>query len=270
MLELRLRTLAPVADHFCVVACRRTHQGEMADRDQIVDAFSRAFLAAGSAQRGAASLHWVEPNMVGRPEGERGGVGSGWYNKIEADHRNGITNAVRECTQDPQAIVLMSDVDEIPRPAVVEALPLIMPSEWNAVLPIYVFEQRFHSTALELLHPQQPWLGTCAARLAALDTCTPQAIRDARGTLFEQERSLPDGGIHLSWCGTDEERERKLRTFSHAEIAVSGGDPADWRARGVHANGEPLRRLSAEEMLALDWPAPISDGSFVPPTSWHA
>lgn len=268
MLELRLRTVGPYVDHVVVVGCERTHQGERADVRQIMDSYAHAYRAYGRPT--PISFHWVAPQnvldrggrLLERSPDERGPAGSPWFQHIERQHRDGMLTAVRDVTCDPDTVVLMSDVDEIPAPAAIAAARSIL-AERAAWL---VFGQRFHSTALDLLHPQQPWWGTCATRLADM---RPQEHRDARTTIGTRDQSVQtirDAGVHLSWFGSDEERRRKLETFSHAELR--DGDPAEWRRSRVHANREPLRRLSVEESWPLWYPRPLLDGSFKIPDGW--
>lgn len=277
MLELRLRTLAPVLDHFAVVACTKTHQGESADRGFIADGFTGALLATRNVK--SASLHWVNPDTslhdrhngrtYERPTDERGPVGTIWFAKLERQHRDGCRDAALAWTTDPDTTVMVSDVDEIPSVEVVAELGGDLGAAMFATERWWTMEQRMHSGSLNFLHPYQPWLGTCVSRLADLH---PQEMRDARTTvdLDDAQCGVIGGsrGWHLSWFGTDAERERKIKTFSHAELRDA--DPADWRARGVHANGEQLVRLSDAEMAELSWPSPMTDGTFVVPEEWRA
>lgn len=266
ILELRMRTLADVVDLFMVVSCTRTHQDDLVLRGDVDEDFLRAGEAAGVRAR----LFWVEPQRVmerngrflERAEGDRGGVGSPYYQFVERQHRDGMRAAVETITSNPDVVVCMSDVDEIPRPeAVIRAAQMLeAESLW------IVCEQRMHSTYLDALHPVQPWLGTCISRLSAME---PQALRDARttvGTDHQAVVTLPDAGIHGSWLGTDDDRQRKLDTFSHAELRSA--DPAEWRRSFVHANREPLVAMSIVQQRSVWWPKPLLDGTFPCPDGW--
>jgi hypothetical protein len=153
---------------------------------------------------------------------------------------------------------MLSDVDEIPAPSAVDAIRAT-----RRAGP-FVFEQRFHSTALEWLHPIQPWLGTVAGRLGDLD---PTGWRNGRGDFHSAGQIVRMGGWHFSWLGTDDERARKLDTFSHAELRGQF-DPADGRRGGYHANGERLVEIADVDMDRIDWPVPIIDGTFEVPADW--
>lgn len=257
MLELRLRTLAAVVDVFVPVVCALTHQGELTD-------WSAWQWPRGQGIPAPHGPYTVYSDLL--PDGERGGVGTRYYQRIERLHRDGVVKAVRAVTSNPTALVMVSDVDEIPDPdCVAELESLLDLSEHVSGRHWLTLEQRFHSTALDLLHPQQPWLGTCVSRLPHL---RPQAMRDARGDASQCEQ-VSEGGWHLSWFGDDETRARKLDTFSHAELR-GRFDPRAARSSRTHSNGEPLEQLTLAEIAVLSWPAPLVDGTFVPPASWWA
>jgi hypothetical protein len=256
MMELRLRTLDHVVDRFIPVQSTVTHQG------QPIPASFLAYPIGPDIP--ACDPPRVIP-IAAYPEGARGGADSPLYQQVERQQRDGVRQAVLDVLGTDAGhtpIVMVSDVDEIPSPDAVadleELLELIAPPTGWLVL-----EQRFHSSHLDWLHPQQPWLGTCAARLTDL---RPQAMRDARG---QRDRigQVYDGGWHLSWMGSDEERQLKLDTFSHAELR-GRYDPAASRALRRHANGEQLIPMTLAEIGTETWPAPIVDGTFNIPPDW--
>lgn len=250
MLELRLRTLADVVDVCVAVMSPVTHQGAPAP----VWEWSQPLKVL---RRTHEHLRWFDfPNPPA--VASRGGVGTADYQVIERWHRDQCKEAARIVGAQPDDIVMVSDVDEIPDPALVVELDVFVDQTGWCVL-----QQRFHSTALDLLHPQQPWLGTCASRFEDL---SPQAMRDARGDRRRVAECGP-GGWHCSWFGTDQERQTKLDTFSHAELR-GRFDPTAARVQHEHSNGEPLRRLTFVEMEHLSWPTPIIDGSFSVPKEW--
>lgn len=83
----------------------------------------------------------------------------------------------------------------------------------------------------------------------------------------DRRYSLPKAGRgwHLSWMGSEQEREQKLHSFSHAEL-VGKLDVAAAAREGIHANGEVMQRIDPAD---LDWPAPMFD-TFDPPDTWRA
>lgn len=270
MCELRLRTLKHAVDIHIAVVCSRTHQNEPAD----VDTMLRSLWTAVQRAERECDVYLVEPSMElarangdvwTRPDQERGPARTPWFQHIEKQHRNGVRDAVAKF--DPSTIVLVSDVDEIPDPHLV-ADPLGLADRLGAHGAL-TCAQRFHSGALDVLHPYQPWLGTTICRLKDLD---PQGQRNARTTVYDPEPEigvLERAGWHFSWFGTDEERARKLDTFSHAELR-GHFDPKVGRDTLTHSNGEPLTRLSPADLQHLDWPKPIRAAEFDIPRHWWA
>lgn len=278
MLELRLRTLRGTVDRSVVVACTYTHQGVPLtddERNEIVVAYMRAVSAARVG--GTASFYWVIPSMVidrgqgtyfYRPEDERGPAGSKWFQHIEKQHRDGIDLALVDLDLGPADVVLMSDVDEIPAPDAVHRVCEVLADQTKhkARPPWYTLAQRMHSGSMNWLHPQQPWFGTCATLYRDL---RPQMHRDARTTIGTGRQFcevIDQGGWHFSWFGTDDDRARKLSTFSHAEL-VGRYDPADGRRSGYHSNGEKLIRAESEASDSMDWPDPLRE--METPDCWY-
>lgn len=271
LLALRMMTLADVVDHFCVVACTKTHQGQTVQIGKILTAYDHA---VHIAQPKAASLHWCHPDLDytdkngrkwARPADERGAVRSLWFALVERQHRDACLTAALTITDDPDAVILVSDVDEIPRPEIVAELGTDFGAAMLDTCKWWTMEMRFVSTLLTLRVPQM-WFGTCVSRLADL---APQAMRDARTTVDLENPdcgTIVEAGVHLSWLGTDDERARKLATFSHAEHRQ--WDHAGARRDSMHIGGQPL----VVEEFPGDWwwPAPLVDGSFVIPPAWLA
>lgn len=259
MLELRLRTLNDVADVFIAVEAEMTHQGEWRT-PCLADPKDGSLIDADRWAPWADRLHgWYStgsPMIRGR-----GGVGTRQFQLLERWHRDTMRDAAAWAARgDADPIVLLSDVDEIPNPERLAdgTLDRITAERW------LVCEQRFHSTAFDLLHPQQPWMGTC---ITTLKRCAPQAQRNDRALAHDEGRLIHDGGWHLSWFGTDEERQRKLDTFSHAELR-GVFKPEIGRRMRLHANGEPLKHLSHVEVCQLSWPEPLRSGEWIPPDGW--
>lgn len=268
MLVLRALTLKDLVDHTVIVRCRTTHQGEWADL-QPVPQWVREQVPNLIEYRFDPDLARVakDGTVYQRPVGERGGASTPWFQHVERQHRNACLAAARTVTDDPEALILVSDVDEIPDVLAVMALAKGVEMREAKTIGWHTFEMRMHSTALNYLHPQTTWHGTCVTTLAELE---PQAMRDARTTIDGEDRTIsiipnPGASVHLSWLGTDAERSRKLATFSHAELRDR--DMAALRADATHINGEQLVRCDFPG--SLRWPAPLLDGTFTIPESWR-
>lgn len=243
MESLRSHTLAGTVDAYVAVVCSLTHQGE--PNPIAYDFYPPATQVVTPART--------------FPPGCRGSVaGHPFFQLIERQHRALVRHAVSRAFPhlQPDDVVCVSDVDEIPDPQAVTDTARDIAQHGG----VKVLEQRWYSDNLRHLHPHQPWLGTTVSRF---EECAPQRHRDLRGPLHEQGRSVREGGWHLSWFGTDEARDRKLRTFSHGEL-LGRYDPAEGRAAGKHSDGQPLQ----DAPPATDLPRPLLDGTFPIPEAW--
>lgn len=229
MARLRVDALRDRVDRMVAVSCTLTHQSEKAEQVPPPD-----------------GCEWLIAPATPIPEG-RGGVGNPYYQWIERQHRDGIAALERSADD----VVMVSDVDEIPDP---DTLPDIQDAA--EVCPVSV-PMRMHGFALNFLYPL-PWRGTTASTGALL---APQAHRNWR-------HKLPPAGAgwHLSWFGDLDEKRRKLRSFSHAEL--SGLDVEDCYRTGTHANGERMTVLTNEAVMSLRWPEPLLNHPI--PESWWA
>lgn len=230
--QLRVDTLKGCVDAMVAVSCNLTHQSDPARLVPPPD-----------------GCEWVTIDAEPIPDG-RGGVGSPYWQWIERQHRDGMAAAA--AGYDADTVVLISDVDEIPDPGCLDQL-----AHSAASGPCSV-PMRMHGFALDYLYPLT-WIGTTASTVAQL---APQAHRSWRHKFRHVGR-----GWHLSWLGDLEEKRRKLRSFSHAELHEL--DVEACYGTGTHANGERMAHLTREQVAQLDWPAPLFDG-FEIPASWWA
>lgn len=231
MADLRVRTLRDHVDRMVAVSCNLTHQSDPAPQVAPPE-----------------GCEWLVVDAQPIPEG-RGGNGTPYYQWIERQHRDGCIEAAAE--YDAATIVMVSDVDEIPDPSTLDEIRTAAEREPVAV------PMRMHGFALNYLYPLS-WTGTTASRVDAL---APQAHRSWR-----HRCPRVGDGWHLSWFGDLDEKRRKLRSFSHAELADL--DVKDCFERGIHANGERMTRLSADVVRGLTWPAPLFDGFDIPASWW--
>ena len=229
--RLRVDTLKGHVDAMVAVSCNLTHQSDPADLTPPPD-----------------GCEWIVVEATPIPEG-RGGHGTPHYQWIERQHRDGMTQAAAEWPAD--TVVLISDVDEIPDPT---TLPAIRDAASTGPCSVVM---RMHGFALDYLHPL-PWVGTTASRV---DQLAPQSHRSWR-------HKLPHAGHgwHLSWFGDLDEKARKLRSFSHAEL--TGLNLEDCYRTGTPTNGERMTHLTPEHVAGLDWPSPLFDGFDIPPSWW--
>jgi hypothetical protein len=228
MLDLRLATLKGAVDEHLAIICTTTHQGDPVD-----------------IEPPPCQHRYFTPTPV------EGGNEGHYFTGIETQHRDYIRTAARGFYPD---IVLVSDLDEIPRPDYVDEIAAAA-----AERPVSV-PMRMHGFALDYLY-EKGWVGTTASHV---DMLNPQAHRDWRGKL-----PRVGSGWHLSWMGSMEDRKRKARSFTHNEHADIDVEHC-WR-NGIHVTEEigVLKRLTPDEFDALSWPAldaiTVPDGWRAPP-----
>lgn len=162
-----------------------------------------------------------------------------WEN--EKRLRNAIVDAMRlqpffELVDDD--IVIISDVDEIPRK---EAVLQFKPEMGVAFL-----DMKKYGFFLNLQEGEH-WTPPKIVTWAYLKNTTPDNVRNQGAP-----NTIPNGGWHFSWCGGIDEVMRKFASFSHQELDVQR-----------HANREELiRKMAAGESLwgSDKWtPVPITD-----------
>lgn len=198
MLELRIHTLGPVVDTFILAEGNQTFQGQ--PKPLHYHEHKQRF-APLLAEYGATLVH-VPVTMFPMTD-------SPW--EAEYFQRNAILRGLRDAR--PDDLIIISDVDEIPHPQVVEAVKV---SYEHRLLPsdaVVCCEQVLYAYTLNWRHVR-PWYGTRMLKRRSLDM--PQALRSTI-TPRPDERVLTDAGWSFSSFGGVEEVRKKLQSFSHAE-----------------------------------------------------
>lgn len=187
VLELRLEELYPVVDHFIIVEADRTFRGEMKGYSFILDAprwekyADKIIHAQMKLPRGIKTEAWTR----------------------EFRQRNHIKNTLKLINPDQDDIILISDVDEIPRRSVIENL------EMNAYVKFFM--EKF-SYGINMKTGE----GNTAARAvrwSELRKTTPQKVREA-----SPSHTIYDAGWEFSSLGTPDRILKKLKSFSHSEF----------------------------------------------------
>lgn len=230
LLEVRLRLLAGTVDHVVVVEGTTTFSGHPKPLH-----FSEAGLDTSWFP---GSVHVVGVELSA-------GEGEAWDR--ENAQRAALGDYLREHAG-PSDLLLIGDVDELPRPAVLHRLARTLeePARLRMVDALYYANW----------HQPRPWtLGPMVARLDGLDHPSVRGTLGVR--LAEDERFVeeyvPDAGWHVSFLGGPEGIVSKLAAYSHQELNTGGNRRlAFLRAcfrYGVHFAGwTTLRRRRAHEL----------------------
>jgi hypothetical protein len=186
LLLARLRLLADHVDHFVVVEGTRTFRGDVRTPVLLTMAQELEFLGD----------RLIRVEVSDFPE-----TRDPWVR--ERFQRDAIMRGLGSAEADD--LVLISDVDEIPKPAIVDRLK-------RQLADPVALSMRFSYYKLNL-SSAEPWSLARATRFA--DLHSPQALRE-RSDLSE----VPDAGWHLSYIGSTDDIVRKLTSFSHSEYST--------------------------------------------------
>ena len=233
LLEIRLEEMAPAVDVFVLAEAPVTFQGQpkplhfLANRDRF-----RRFLPR--------IRHIVVEDM---PAG-----GTSWGR--EHHQRNALRRGLADAA--PDATVLVSDVDEVLRPAAVAAA--------RARAAFCFFATDLHLYFLD--RAAGPWMKAYAApatEIAAIPCLTTpraeEAVWLAARQLDPARHVIPDAGWHFTWTGGIDRMLEKLRSFSHDEPAVARWQDGPALLREVQAgrffyDGRPLSPVTLRRLPA--------------------
>lgn len=182
LLEIRLNELSDVVDKFVIVEATKTFTGQpkplcFADNKERFAAFSDRI------------IYVIVDDM---PE-----TGDAWNR--EYHQRNAIMRGLGGSS--PEDWILISDVDEIPRPDKIGLM----------INGINIFEQSYNYHFLNVVCQNPPFWYQGTRGLLRSDLKSPQEIRMSTGQIIR------NGGWHFSYLGGVEAIRQKLNAFSHQE-----------------------------------------------------
>lgn len=243
ILEMRLTELQDAVDRFVIVEATRDHQdhekplhfdNNKSRFDQWADKIVHVIVRDGEM-----------PSLAENRDA--------WSR--EHAQREYIARGVADL--DGTAIVLQSDVDEIPR--------ALQARNVRPGRGMQVFEQRLHCFAVDWLHPDY-WYGTVAAQLSTIYSFPKGREwswqRDGR-LRVECPPHLNDAGWHFSWLGGKQATLDKLNSFCHSEIAERTEQMLTagvFVQQGFHVDGKKQRPVDVDE----SWPRWITEGHAPP------
>ncbi len=209
LLTLRLETLSDTVDTFVIAESPLTHTGKPKPLH-----FNPSHFRKFSDR----IVYLVVNDMPGE-------TGTAWAN--ENHQRNALTRGLANAADDDW--ILLSDVDEIPRP---EAVLRYRPWNLSATLVQRFYCYFLNNLAVQAKDPQPPrwwirpkittmghlknfWGSLQNLRIPERDPGLSGSLRYLHRKLRHQH--LHDGGWHFSWMVTPEQMIQKIENYAHTE-----------------------------------------------------
>jgi beta-1,4-mannosyl-glycoprotein beta-1,4-N-acetylglucosaminyltransferase len=213
ILELRFEMLDEYVDRFVLVESELNHVGT-----------SKELFFQRNKKRFDKWLHKIEHVIV--TAGESPNDENPWCR--EKHQRECILRGLDGVP--PTAIVMVSDVDEIPdmKKIPYEQLPHIVTS-----VHMWMFEY-----SLKYLFTGEAWFGTVITNYEIFKRVGPNYLRDNRWKF----PYITEAGWHLSSFGTPMHVWNKMQTYAHGKDAHHATQTpelfAEWIASGTHTDGK--------------------------------
>jgi len=128
-----------------------------------------------------------------------------WRN--EAEQRDHIKTVLLELRPADNDIIIVSDVDEIPRTSAI--------AQYRPEMGICALEMDVNWFYLNTRNERRGWRIAKIMPWSYLKNTTPQTVRDQGTPLL-----LAEAGTHYSWQGGPQAIETKFRSFSHQEEGI--------------------------------------------------
>jgi len=225
ILEGRLEYLYDHVDYFVLVESNLTHSGKpkplyfmenMSRYSKYLDKILYFPYAASAAKFDFTKL----------PDHDRDYDNGFW--KMENAQRNHINCALEFFPDD--AVVMISDVDEIPHKNCMS----IAKNSFADFGPLLAIQQIYYCYNFNQKYPD-PWHGTVIAECGYVKKHSPQFCRNNKYNI----PAISYGGWHLTYWGTPEHIQSKLRSFAHQELNTEQFTNAEYIKKQIQA-GEDL------------------------------
>ena len=196
LLEIRLRLLDSVVDHFVIVWAAETFTGKRKDHGF---PSHLAVLRELADRVRVIQIEQLHGTTAWQKE---------WFS------RDALAQGFHGLAEDD--LVMISDVDEVPRPDVLRAIRTNAARAPKVLVQDY-FNFKFNYQLVVGL--QAAWAGPVVCPRARVST--PQALRDIRwSAMQDQDMAVHDGGWHFSFLTASDDVQPKLASFSHQEAEV--------------------------------------------------
>lgn len=196
ILELRLSELDSIVDKFVIVESLETF-GSTRRKESVFEA---------NRSRFAKFEHKIHYVLLPELSPVFTDSASGWQR--EKFQRDSLMGGIVACSTSPEDVIIVSDVDEIPRASVVlETIPKLSQG-------IHRFNLDFFYYNVNCRVGEWPW-GTTLGTVAQYQHVG--GVHQARSNNYhDSNRVIPDAGWHFSYFGSVADRRNKVASFSHA------------------------------------------------------
>ena len=187
LLEIRLNELDPVVHKFVLVEATKTYSGK--DKPLYFNENKERY------KKFLPKIEHIIVDDLATDDKDR------WV--AENDQRNRVVMGLKDAN--PEDLILISDLDEIPKPHILENL-------YISNKPV-AFIQNFYCYFANLQIPSEKWPGTIGITKKYLDKTKPQVLRDRRYRL----KAIKNSGWHFTYIGGIEWMILKIESFAHSE-----------------------------------------------------
>ena len=197
LLSIRIELLAPTVHKFVIVWSSETFTG--------LNKRERFPLEVLKSHELEGRIELIELGAL---------IGNTAWEK-ESFSRNALMRGIADAGSSD--LIMVSDIDEIPRPSVLAELAQGSRREWPVVLVQDYYNFKFN---YKLIHGLQAvWAGPVLCRLKDLKSA--QELRDTRWVLLDSSSNrVEDAGWHFSYLTVTADVSKKLTSFSHQEDGI--------------------------------------------------
>jgi SAM-dependent methyltransferase len=244
ILAARLHELSGVVDFFVIVEADCTFSGEPkaltfdADDVRFAPFAARLRYVVVHDMPGDDAGSAVAPVLPAQKDWLRAKPQTGHWVR-EKFQRNQVMRGLAD--SHPNDLVMVSDVDEIPRADVVR---LMRDDQAHDVFGLSLAFYYFYANYRNVEGPEVASIWTVAATRARLETTTPDRLRMEVRNGVQPAILIGDAGWHLSYMGmSDDDVRRKISTFAHQEYntpeILAAIDIGALTASGLDLYGRP-------------------------------
>jgi len=237
LVELRVKYLNEVVDHFLIIEADVTHTGKQKNWNfpEILNGKLKDFSHKIQYHQMNVDLEKAEAEKS--PNYKGGTWGRSW--KVESMQRNFIKEACKNFSS--KDIIIISDLDEIPSK---NKLSFIKSCDFRTVAPVAFEQASFHLDCnfLEL----ERWVGSVVSTKELIDKYEPQIFRDLRKRISR----FTDSGWSFSSFGGVKRIKEKIESFCHEEYNKQEYKNDDHLKKCIETGSDIFKRVAKKKRIS--------------------